>query len=199
MMAPVIATGDASSLPQAVAMLRAGQVIAFPTETVYGVGVNAGDEAAQERLRALKSRDGAKPFQVLLAEAAQAETLAIVCPRARRIMEACWPGPLTLVLPARDGGAVGVRVPDQPWVCALIRELGAPLTASSANLAGEPPATTAQAVAQSLGAGVALVIDGGPARLGAASTVAQLDRAGRVTILRAGALTQDELEQFAAG
>ena len=199
--------------PEAAARAREtlprGGVVAFPTETVYGLGALYGDAAAAQRLRAIKGRDAAKPFQVLVAGVAAAERLARLTPAARRVLETFWPGPLTLVLPALADGAggansadarpatIGLRAPDHPWLQSLLQTLPTGLTATSANLAGEPPATDAAAALAALGGQVDLFIDGGPSAIGQASTVAALVE-GELKILRPGSITETALRQALA-
>ncbi len=180
------------------ALLRGG-VVAFPTETVYGLGVLYGDAAAAARLRALKGRDAAKPFQVLVAGVAAAERLARLTPAARRVLTTFWPGALTVILPALapegagDAPAtIGLRAPDHQWLQSLLRALPTGVTATSANLAGEPPATDAAAALAALGDKVDLVVDGGPSAIGQASTVVSLV-GDSLKILRPGSVTEAAL------
>lgn len=156
------------------ARLRAGKLVAFPTETVYGVAVRADDPQAVARLRAAKRRPTEQPFVIMVADRETVDSLAQVSPRARALMQRHWPGPLTLILPARgdaSGATVGVRLPDHPVALALLRAVGVPLATSSANRAGDPPPTDAAAVVAALGTELALVLDGGPCPLGRASTI----------------------------
>jgi L-threonylcarbamoyladenylate synthase len=179
----------------AAAALGRGEVVAYPTETFYGLGVNALDELALARLRHLKGREEGKPISVLVAGP---EMVGQLCPTlppiARRLMAAYWPGPLTLVLPGRRDlprallaeGCVAVRQSPHPVARELVAALGGPLTATSANRAGEAPATTAEAV-EEIFEGHCRVIHGGDTAGGAPSTVARV-RGGQVEILRPGAL-----------
>ncbi|HVY37898.1 MAG TPA: L-threonylcarbamoyladenylate synthase [Polyangia bacterium] len=178
----------------AIAALRRGEVVAYPTETFYGLGVDAFDAAAVERLRALKGR-GEKAISVLVeGEAMLARLCAELSPRARALMARHWPGPLTLALPARPGlpealvldGCVAVRQSPHPIARALVAGFGGPVTTTSANRSGEPPATEAAAVRAALGDGCH-VLDGGPTPGGAPSTLARV-RGDAVEILRPGAV-----------
>jgi L-threonylcarbamoyladenylate synthase len=179
----------------AAAALRRGGVIAYPTETLYGLGALAGDAAAVSRLVAAKGWPEDKPLPLLAADAGQVEAVALLDPLARRLAAAFWPGPLTLVLPARPGlhpaiagtGAVGVRVTSHPVAAALARQAGGALVATSANLAGEPAAARAEDLAPALVARIDLVLDGGPTPGGPPSTVVAL-QGGRPVLLRAGAV-----------
>ncbi|MDR3078386.1 MAG: threonylcarbamoyl-AMP synthase [Planctomycetota bacterium] len=184
-----------AALAAAAGILAGGGVAIFPTETVYGVGAAAGCPEALARLRRLKGREDGKPFQFLAADLEMARALGVrVTPEAERLARRFWPGPLTLVMPSEKGGeGVGIRIPDAPFVLALCRRLGRALVASSANPAGAPPPTDAQA-AEVFGEAVDILVDGGRTD-GAPSTVAScLD--GELRILRPGAL--DPLFLFAA-
>jgi len=152
---PTSPTGTIS-LHAALDRLGAGGVIAFPTETVFGLGADATNPAAVERVYAIKGRPRTNPMPVVVADLAMAETLTDgLTGRARRLAEAFWPGPLTLVCPARDavigivtagGDTVALRTPGLELVCELIRALGRPLIAPSANRTGADPARTIEEV-----------------------------------------------------
>jgi L-threonylcarbamoyladenylate synthase len=190
-------------LDAAVEALRRGEVVAFPTESSYGLGVDALAPAALARLFAVKAREPGKPPPVLIADDAMlARLVARVPPRAHELMARFWPGPLTLVLPARpelppplvsDGG-VGVRRSPHPLADALVRAFGGPLTATSANLAGQPPALRPDEVRAAFGAAV-LLLDGGDAPGAPPSTVARVADDGAITVLRAGALDPARLTE----
>ncbi|WP_428261982.1 L-threonylcarbamoyladenylate synthase [Haliangium sp.] len=186
---------DASTLAQATAVLRAGGVVCTPTETTYGLAADTRNPAAIEALVVLKGRDPQAPFGLIVADRAQARALTRVWPEpAEAMARAHWPGPLTLVVPARpklpaalvgpDGG-VGVRISSHPVPVALARALGAAITATSANPAGAPPALDVTAARAYFGDAV-YYIDGGPAPAQAASTVVTIDDHGQVRLLRAG-------------
>lgn len=175
--------------------LAGGQIVAYPTETYYGLGVDALDEAALARLIALKGRGAEKGISVLVVgQAMLARVCADIPARVRALMAAHWPGPLTLALPARPGlpgalvvdGCVAVRESPHPIARALVSAFGGPVTTTSANRSGEPPATSAAVVAQALGAGCH-VLDGGDTPGGAPSTLARV-RGDRVEVLRRGAV-----------
>jgi tRNA threonylcarbamoyl adenosine modification protein (Sua5/YciO/YrdC/YwlC family) len=186
----------------AAAALRAGGVVAVPTDTVYGLAAIPRDPRAMHRLFALKGRSRDVPVAVLCADAEQALALAdpaSIDERVRRAAERGWPGPLTLVLHRRPGLAlhlgepettVGVRCPDDPLVRALAAEVG-PVATTSANRHGEPTARDAAGVAAAFPTGLALIVDGGP-RAGAASTVVDAT-AWPFRVLRAGALALERL------
>ncbi len=195
---------DPQQIAEAVALLRTGQLVGFPTETVYGLGANALDPAAVERIFAAKGRPPTSPLIVHVSDVAMARSLALVWPEAaERLAEHFWPGPLTLVVPKRPlicdritAGlpTVGLRMPRHPVALALLREAGFPIAAPSANpFTGLSP-TTAAHVRESLAGRVALVLDGGPCEVGIESTVVSL--AGpEPMLLRPGMVTLGQVEQ----
>jgi L-threonylcarbamoyladenylate synthase len=185
----------AEELALAVVALRRGEIVAYPTETFYGLGVDAADELALARLRELKGR-AEKAFSVLVVGPEMLERL-VEPPgaKARALMERYWPGALTLALPALPGvpdalvadGCVAVRESPHPLARALVRAFGGPITATSANLAGAPPATTPDEVTAGLH-GRCAVLPGGTTPGGAPSTLARV-RGNRIEVLRLGAVT----------
>jgi L-threonylcarbamoyladenylate synthase len=167
-------------LARAAEVLKSGRVVAFPTETFYGLAVAALDARAVRALFVLKGRPESKPILVLVDSVAMAETVAMVEQLPRDLMTRYWPGALTLVLPARDvvptevtagTGTIGVRWSSHPVALALVRALGAPITAPSANPSGAAPPTSAAAVLDYFPEALDLVLDGGPTAGGPASTV----------------------------
>jgi protein-tyrosine phosphatase len=177
-------------LSRAGAVLRAGGLVAFPTETVYGIAVSASDPAAVERLYALKGRPRAKPMTLMVADLAPVTERCPDVPQAARLlMKRFWPGPLTLVLTDREGRLSGFRLPSSPLARGLVREAGVPLLVPSANLSGVPPATTAEEVLRQFPDQLDLVIDGGPTEGGIESTVVQVV-GDDVTVLREGAIPE---------
>jgi L-threonylcarbamoyladenylate synthase len=193
---------DAAAIAEAAALLRAGRLVAFPTETVYGLGANALDPAAVGRIFAAKGRPSYNPLIVHVADMAAARALVTRWPdAAARLAERYWPGPLTLVLPKRPEvpdvvtaglAAVGVRVPAHPVALALLRAAEVPVAAPSANRSTELSPTTAAHVRKSLGDRVDLVLDGGPTTVGIESTVVDLT-GERPAILRPGRIGAAEL------
>ena len=178
--ARILPDGDAARA-QAVDLLRAGLIVAVPTDTVYGIAADLALPDAIERLFAAKRRPPEKAVAVLVSDMDQAATLGILGPAARVLGERFWPGGLTLVLPvcadavlprvlAAGSPTIGVRVPDHDAPRAIARALG-PLPTTSANVSGEADARDAQEIAVRLGDAIALVIDGGPIHGGPASTV----------------------------
>lgn len=189
----------------AAAALRAGRLVGMPTETVYGLAADALDAQAVLRVFAAKGRPSFDPLIVHVADAQQAWTVAEPSPRARRLAERFWPGPLTLVLPRRPCipdvvtsglDTVGVRCPDHPLALALIRAAGRPLAAPSANRFGRISPTTAAHVREQLGEAIAGVVDGGACRVGVESTVLLPDPVP--VILRPGGVTREALAAFLA-
>ena len=175
---------DGSVIEAAAELLRAGGLVAFPTETVYGLGADATNPAAVGRIFAAKGRPPGHPLIVHLADADQLGRWAVdVPPAAHRLAAALWPGPLTLVLarspalpPAATGGrpTVGLRVPDHAVARQLLAGAGVPVAAPSANRFGRVSPTTAAHVRSELGDRVDLVLDGGPTRVGLESTIVEL-------------------------
>jgi tRNA threonylcarbamoyl adenosine modification protein (Sua5/YciO/YrdC/YwlC family) len=182
---------------EAVRVLLEGGIVAFPTETVYGLVVDATNKAACDRLYALKGRGAEKACAFLLPDrdAAGQHVPRIPAPAAR-IADAFWPGPVTLVLPGQDGTLVGLRLPSEALPRALAREVGRPLLQTSANKSGQPAAINAAGVAAALGSGLDLILDSGRSPGGRASTVVQCD-AHTFKILRAGAVPAAELTRAA--
>jgi L-threonylcarbamoyladenylate synthase len=199
------AAGLVAQIAEAAALLRRGGVIAYPTETFYGLGALAGDGGAVARLLTAKERPDGKPLPLLGAGLAQLEAVATFSPLARRLAAALWPGPLTLVLPARPGlhpaitgggTTVGVRVTSGQVAAALAAAAGGALVATSANRAGEPPPTRIDLLDPLLRARLDLVVDGGETPGGAPSTVVAVAGEG-LTLLRPGAVTREALRAAA--
>ncbi|HEV8474195.1 MAG TPA: L-threonylcarbamoyladenylate synthase [Methylomirabilota bacterium] len=169
------------AVTEAAAVLRAHGLVAFPTETFYGLGAAALDPMAVARLLEAKGRPEGKPLLVLVDSLAMVGVVAEeIPPVARELMSRHWPGPLTLVLRARPcvpdavtagTGTIGVRLSADPLACRLVTALGQPVTAPSANVSGQPPPTTAAAVLAQLDGRIELVLDGGSTPGGPASTV----------------------------
>ena len=192
------------ALLEASRVLREGGLVVFPTETVYGLGANALDARAVLRIFAAKGRPPDNPLIVHVAEIYEADRIAFLSDTARKLMHRFWPGPLTLVLPARENvpaevtanlATVAVRMPAQPVALELIRLAEVPVAAPSANLSGRPSPTDADAVREDLGENVDIILDGGPTRVGVESTV--LDVTGdRSVLLRPGGVSIETLEEF---
>ncbi|HEX6437250.1 MAG TPA: L-threonylcarbamoyladenylate synthase [Candidatus Binatia bacterium] len=190
------------NLRQAIALLKRGDVIVFPTETVYGLGADALNPAAVERVFQLKGRNPDTPIPVIVADQAMLKALVEpIPPLARKLMEQFWPGPLTLVLPAvpstpkqllnRTGG-VGVRISSAPLATQLARELERPLTATSANPSGEPAASTIEQAQNYFAGDIEIFLDGGqlPSKTGS-SVVEVIDDC--IKIIREGEISLEHL------
>lgn len=185
---------DPEAIRQAGGILRRGGLVAFPTETVYGLGANPDDPQALQELYQVKQRPFEKQVTLHVAHAKALEDgQVVVTALARELMERFWPGPLTLILKRPDGSTVGFRVPNHPVALALLVEAAVPVVAPSANLSGRPAPRTAEAVLKDFSDKIDLVLDGGPTPLGKESTV--LDLSGeKPEILRSGAIG-DEVAQ----
>ncbi|WP_040340748.1 L-threonylcarbamoyladenylate synthase [Fictibacillus macauensis] len=190
-------------LMQAALWIKENEVVAFPTETVYGLGGNAQNDEAITKIFQAKGRPSDNPLIVHIAKYEQLEGLVSeVSPTARKLMDAFWPGPLTLIMPKGEHVAhqvtaglstVGVRMPDHPVALALIEEANLPIAAPSANRSGRPSPTTAQHVYHDLKGAIPAIVDGGATGVGVESTV--VDCSGDVVaILRPGGVTKEQLE-----
>lgn len=192
------------SLKEAADFLKQGEVVAFPTETVYGLGANAKSDDALQKIYKAKGRPSDNPLIIHVANKQQVEDLvAYIPPVANRLMEAFWPGPLTLVLPKKAGisdiataglETVAIRMPDHPVALALIEEANLPIAAPSANLSGKPSPTTAGHVAKDLTGRISGIVDGGETGVGVESTVVDCTETVPV-ILRPGGVTAEDLER----
>ncbi len=188
---------------RAAALLRAGELVAFPTETVYGLGADATNAAAVKAVFAAKGRPADNPLIVHCADLEGARAEALFDDRAERLAARFWPGPLTLVLRRRDHSrlaaavsagldTVALRVPSHPTALSLLRAVGRPVAAPSANPSGRLSPTTAAHVAEALGAAVAMILDDGPCSLGLESTVVGLH--GEARLLRPGGVSRTAIE-----
>ncbi len=204
MQTEILPVDQAHALERAIELVRQGQVIALPTDTVYGVAADGLNPAAIERLYVVKERSRDKAIPLLLASAGDLAQIAAQVPEAARILAAkFWPGALTLVVHAQsnvppvlraEGDSVAVRVPDHPIPRELARALGRPLAATSANISGGRDPSTAQEVEAQLGGRLALILDGGRVGGGVPSTVVDVS----ITpprVLRQGALAIEEIER----
>lgn len=196
---------DCPQVREAALLLRANELIAFPTETVYGLGGNGLVDETVEKIYTAKGRPSDNPLILHIADRGQlVDIVEHVPPLADALMEAFWPGPLTLVLPKKPGVAmrasagldtVAVRMPDHPVANALIRAAGVPVAAPSANVSGRPSPTTGQHVQEDLDGRIAGILDGGPTGIGVESTV--VDVTGDVPlILRPGGITAEQIAEI---
>lgn len=191
------------ALAQACAVLRAGGVVAFPTETYYGLAVDPFNQAALSRLFTLKGRSADKPVLLIIDNPSQLGSLvAEIPPPFTLLMENFWPGPLTLVFPGAKSlpelltghrGTIGLRVSSHPVARKLVRAFGRPITATSANFSGQPAAVVASGVRVQLGPGVDAILDGGATPGGQGSTLLGYQE-GKVCLLRAGVIPFAEVE-----
>lgn len=199
----ILPADDHATVAIAAAALTAGAIVGLPTETVYGVAVLP-QPAPLRALLSAKQRPFDKGIPLLLDGLDQVAEIVIVSDMARRLADRFWPGPLTLALPLRHPelvpaelsggrGSLAVRIPDHAMPRALARQLG-PIAVTSANLSGEPEARTVSELISALGASLAVVIDDGPVRGGVPSSVVAVDAAGRVKVLREGALSRTDLK-----
>jgi L-threonylcarbamoyladenylate synthase len=195
-----------SVLREAKQILHQGGVLAFPTESSYALGVSPWDARAVRRLWHIKGRPTGKPILVVIGEPSQLEALVkAVPPAASVLMAAFWPGPMTIVFPAADRlpeeltagtGTLAVRLTAYPLLAALLRQVG-PLTGTSANRSGQPPAQTAQEIQAGLGSDVDLILDGGPTSGALPSTL--VSTVGPPRLLREGPIPFREVETVLAG
>jgi L-threonylcarbamoyladenylate synthase len=203
---PLIQPATPETLAQAAGLLREGRIVAFPTETVYGLGGDATSDAAVAAIFAAKGRPLFNPLIVHVPGLAEAETLAVFDERARRAARHFWPGPLTLVLRRCDDcpvsllasaglDTIALRVPSHPVAQALLRATGRPLAAPSANRSGRVSPTEADHVAAELRDAAVLILDGGPCAVGLESSVLDLSGA-EPTLLRPGGLTLEALTEI---
>ena len=186
----------------AAALIREGKLVAFPTETVYGLGANALDAAAVQRIYELKGRPATSPLIVHVASIAMAREIAAEWPQlAEELAQKWWPGPLTMVLPKKPSipdivtaglPTVGIRMPNHPTALELIEAAGVPIAAPSANRFGQLSPTTAEHVRAAFGETVP-VLDGGPSKVGLESTVVAIQD-GKLKLLRPGMISLGELE-----
>ena len=187
-------------------VIRAGGLVAFPTETVYGLGGNALDKEAAKKIYMAKGRPSDNPLIVHVADISEVSTyVKRILPLEKRLMEAFWPGPLTIVFPKKDivpmatsGGlrTIAIRCPAHEAARALIRAAGVPIAGPSANISTKPSPTTADAVLHDMDGRIEFVIDGGDSLIGLESTVIAVEN-GKIIIYRPGGITRDMLEAFA--
>ena len=190
---------------EAVRIIRDGGVIAFPTDTLYGLGASIFHEGALNRIFEIKERDPSKPIPLLIPDVEVLSSLVTeVSNSARHFMDIFWPGPLTLVFKASaeipkiclgGGDTIGVRMPDSPVAETLVREVGLPLTATSANLSGGPAPTSARIVEESIGDRIDLIVDGGVCEDPRPSTLIDVSGA-KPKILREGRIPYETLRRF---
>lgn len=198
-------SNSAESIQQAAALLRAGETVAFPTDTVYGLGANAFDATAIQKVYTAKGRPSEKPLILLIHEQAQLQTFVThISETATKLINAFWPGPLTLVLPlkpnavvsevTRGHSTIGVRMPNHHVALQLLKLANVPIAAPSANLSGKPSPKTAEEVAIDLNGRIAAILSDGSCNIGEASTIVDVSQEIPV-LLRKGSITKAQLEQ----
>jgi L-threonylcarbamoyladenylate synthase len=192
---------DEAVIAEAADVLRQGGVVAYPTDTLYGLAVDPRRDDAVARLYAVKGREAWSAVTLIAASLAQAKLAAIMGPAELRLARAFWPGPLTIVMPPQPGlspaalgggTTVGVRVPSHAVACALAAAFGFCITATSANRSGQPAAATGADVAATLSAAVDLLVDAGPVAGGTPSTIVEVDESGP-RLIRRGAVAWDRV------
>ena len=196
---------SAETISAALAALKRGEVVVFPTETFYGLGADALNENAVERIVTLKGRSPDSPIAVIVADPEMLpQIVAGIPPIAEKLMRQFWPGPLTLVLAAKPGlpaallnreGKIGARVSSHPLATRLARELGRPLTATSANPSGKAPARSLQEARAYFGGDIEMFLDGGTLTGKSGSTVVEVIE-NRLRIVREGEISSKELEKW---
>ncbi len=192
------------NLKKAGAVLRSGGIVAFPTDTVYGLGAVYSDEKAVAGIFEAKGRNEGKPLSLLVSEKEQVRLIAEEIPeKAERLMEKYWPGALTIILKKKDGisdlvtagkDTVGIRMPDDPAALRLLKEAGSPLAAPSANTSGKRSSVCAEDVIEDLDGRIDLILDGGRCPVGISSTVVDLTGKEPV-ILREGVITKTMIDE----
>ena len=200
----ILQSNTISDLQQAAALLRAGETVAFPTDTVFGLGANAQNDAAVQKIYEAKGRPSDKPLILLLHNKTQLQQFSETIPDiAQKLIDAFWPGPLTLILPLQKGTVapsvtrglttIGVRMPNHPVALKLLELADIPVAAPSANLSGNPSPATAEEVAADLDGRIAAIVSGSVCSIGQASTI--VDVCGDIPmILRQGAISAEALE-----
>lgn len=201
----LVAPASADTIDRASAILRNGGLVAFPTETVYGLGADGTDDKAVARIYKAKGRPSFNPLILHVADEALARDMVEFDSRADALIERFWPGALTLVLPKRTDGPISrlacagldtaaLRCPAHPIAAAILTQVGRPIAAPSANSSGRISPTTAQHVADDLNGAIDLIVDGGPCPIGLESTILDLS-AQEACLLRPGGVTKAEIEE----
>jgi L-threonylcarbamoyladenylate synthase len=184
---------DSGAIAAAAEAIKAGRLVAFPTETVYGLAANFLDRKAVDRLYEVKKRFRGKPFTVHIADTAAIRAMGcVITKKARAAMKKYWPGPLTLILRSRDGTKTGFRMPANKIAIELLRKAGVPVVAPSANISGNKPPTNAGEVLRDLEGVIDILIDSGRTEVGVESTVVDLT-VDPPAILREGAIKRSAL------
>jgi L-threonylcarbamoyladenylate synthase len=196
---------DAAKIAKIADILRKDGIMAYPTDTFYGLGVGAYSETAIRKIYLLKKRERGKPLSVVVSGIDMAEKVAAsLAPAFSDLSRKFWPGPLTLVIKAKPlfppqmlgpGGSLALRLPDVPWLLELVRQMDAPITATSANISGEKEIDSREEVIEAFSGKVDLIIDGGKTPWGLASTIVDLT-SDKPRILREGAVPSERLRRY---
>ncbi len=195
---------DADAIRTAARLLAQGGIVAYPTDTFYGLAADPRSDAAVGRLFSIKGRAAARAIPLIAADRTQAARAAAMTPLATQLADAFWPGPLTVVVPAAaalssaihgGSGTVAVRVPAHPVACALAAAFGWAVTSTSANISGAPPASDPDEIVRTMGAAIDALVDVGPLPPARPSTI--VDATGRApTLVRAGAVAWERVLEF---
>lgn len=177
--------------------LRKGALVVFPTETVYGIAADFSNGKAMKRLREVKQRAEEKPFAILISQIGLISNYTSTTdPKLYKLIDACWPGPLTVVVPSKEEGkTIGIRMPDHPIALRLVQESQCTIAAPSANLEGNDPPSTCRDALKDLDGLVDIAIDGGAARIGAGSSVVDMTKK-HPTVLRESVITQKDVDRI---
>ena len=181
-------------ISEAAEIIKNGDLVAFPTETVYGLGADGFNEEARQKIYEVKGRPTNKPLSLLVSSRKMIEKIAIISSIAEKLIDKFMPGPLTLILKSRNknNSTIGVRMPDNAITLKLIELSNCPIAAPSANPSGQPPPTTAQEVLKSFEGKIPLILDGGVCKFGMSSTIVDVS-GNELKILRDGAITREEI------
>ncbi len=187
---------DQQQIETAASAIKENKVIAFPTETVYGLGCSTESEAAVQKLFEIKKRSRSKPLAICLKSVDDLQTYRPeLSPVADKIIESFLPGPLTVILRCESGRILGFRVPDYEITCRLIQEVGGPLFSTSANISGDKNPTTAEQILKVFKDKIDVLIDAGPSRIGIPSTIVDLS-ISRPALIREGAIAASKIEDM---
>ena len=198
----IVRAGDAALMDkyidEAAGILLSGGLVVIPTETVYGIAANSLDQKAMKRLSDIKKRPKDKPYSLHIASKDKVEEFAVSVPvGAYKLMDRFWPGPLTVILNSRDGGTIGIRMPDNDIALQILGRVDLPIVCPSANLGGRPPAVNFEDAVRDLSGLVELAIDGGKADLALESTIVDFTFAPE-RLLREGAIKKEEIDKVLA-
>lgn len=181
---------------RAAELIKSGELVAFPTETVYGLGADGLNKTAQEKIYIAKGRPSDKPLTLHVASLSQVERVAEISALAEKLFKKFCPGPLTIILPKKNSsGSVGIRFPDNKIALELIKVSDCLIAAPSANISGQTPPKTAQEVFDNLHGKVKIILDGGECKFGVSSTIIDISK-DTPKILRVGAIPEDVIKNF---